>query len=239
MKKVVNIYIDWFNVYHVLKNNINQSSKPWEAELKWCNLKSLAESYLQEDEKIWKIYFFTADSWVKETKNRWIIYQKALNEQNIIIIKWKYSNITRTFIDKMKVLLLKMWFNIWNDLLEKYYPKRLIYKTYEEKRTDVNIAIKILEDAFLWNYDHAIIMSWDSDIVPAIESVKRNFTDKKFSTLWIVWTKWQLIKKLCDYHEVIWYNKIKEHKFDDDIELKNWDIISIPKEWKSYKKEIL
>jgi len=31
----------------------------------------------------------------------------------------------------------------------KFLPKFLQYQTYEEKRTDVNIAIKILEDAFL------------------------------------------------------------------------------------------
>jgi len=75
----------------------------------------------------------------------------------------------------------------------KFLPKFLQYQTYEEKRTDVNIAIKILEDAFLWKYERAIIMSWDSDIVPAIESVKKNFPKIKFTTLWITWTKGQLI----------------------------------------------
>jgi len=65
----------------------------------------------------------------------------------------------------------------------------LKYQTYEEKRTDVNIAIKILEDAFLKKYDRAIIMSGDSDIVPSIESVKKNFPETLFTTLWIVGTK--------------------------------------------------
>lgn len=232
MKKKINVYIDGFNLYHVLLKNIKKWSKPWESELKWCNLRSLIESYLEDNHEIWKIYFFTADSWIKKTKDKWLIYQEALNNTWIDIIKWKYNNVTKTFIDKMKVIMLKMWFDIWKDDIQKYYPKRLKYKTYEEKRTDVNIAVKIVEDAFLWKYDNAIIMSWDSDIIPSIETVKRNFKDKKFTTLWINWTKWQLIKKFCDDHKVIWYKKMKEHKFKDTIKLKNWKSISIPQEWK-------
>ena len=234
-KKRVNVYIDWFNVYHVLKNHINKKSNSWEPELKWCNLKSLSESYLKEGEELWEIYFFTADSWVKNTRKKWINYQKALNEFHVTIIKGQYSNITKTFINKMKVLQFLLGIDIWNNDKNDYIPKRLKYRTYEEKRTDVNIAIKILEDAFLWKYDKAIIMSWDSDIVPSIESVKKNFPEKSFTTLWIVWTKWQLIKNKCDSHEIIWYKKMKEHRFDYEIETSKWEVLRIPEEWKCEK----
>ena len=192
-KNKVNVYIDWFNVYHVLKNHIKKNNQPWEAELKWCNLRSLSESYLGENEELWDVYFFTADSWLPKTKKRGIIYQNALNESNVKIIKWKYNKITKTFINKMKVINFVLSIVIPKPIKNKFLPKFLQYQTYEEKRTDVNIAIKILEDAFLWKYERAIIMSWDSDIVPAIESVKKNFPKIKFTTLWITWTKGQLI----------------------------------------------
>jgi hypothetical protein len=52
-------------------------------------------------------------------------------------------------MDKMKVILFKLGINIDEENQNLYLPKILKYKTYEEKRTDVNIAIKILEDAFL------------------------------------------------------------------------------------------
>jgi len=232
-KKRVNVYIDWFNVYHVLKNHINKKNDSWEAELKWCNLRNLAESYLKENEELWNVYFFTADSWIKETKKRWINYQKALNEHNITIIKGKYNSITKTFINKMKVLFFLLGIDIWNQDEKIYIPKRLTYRTYEEKRTDVNIAIKILEDAFLWKYDRAIIMSWDSDIVPSIESVKKNFPEKLFTTLWITGTKWQLIKNRCDSHEIVWYKRMKKHRFDYEIKTSKWEVLSIPEKWKS------
>jgi hypothetical protein len=74
-------------------------------------------------------------------------------------------------------------------------------------------------------------MSWDSDIVPAIESVKKNFPKKSFSTLWIVWTKWQLIKDRCDTHHVIWYKTMKKHILPHRIKTKHGNEIQIPEEW--------
>lgn len=134
-------------------------------------------------------------------------------------------------MNKMKVLLFKLWITCeWDE--KDYIPKILKYKTYEEKRTDVNIAVKIVEDAFLEKYDKAIIMSWDSDIVPAVESVKRNFPQTHFMTLWITGTKGQLIKDRCDEHQVIWYKKMKAHRLPDAIEISSEKILEIPNEWR-------
>jgi uncharacterized LabA/DUF88 family protein len=50
----------------------------------------------------------------------------------------------------------------------------------EEKRTDVNMAIQIVEDGFKDKYDKAIIFTGDSDISPAITMIKKNFPNKQF-----------------------------------------------------------
>ena len=42
------------------------------------------------------------------------------------------------------------------------------YQTYEEKRTDVNIAVHLFADAQKNNYDKAVIVSGDSDLIPAM-----------------------------------------------------------------------
>ncbi|MCL2689747.1 MAG: NYN domain-containing protein, partial [Chitinispirillia bacterium] len=54
-----------------------------------------------------------------------------------------------------------------------------IYNTYEEKETDVNIAIKLYQQAYKNTYDVAIILSGDSDQIPAIRAIKRDFPTKK------------------------------------------------------------
>ena len=50
---------------------------------------------------------------------------------------------------------------------------------HEEKRTDVNMAVRLLEDAFDDRFDLAIVVSADSDLVAPIEAVRRRFGDKR------------------------------------------------------------
>jgi uncharacterized LabA/DUF88 family protein len=52
----------------------------------------------------------------------------------------------------------------------------------EEKRTDVDIATCLLVDCFTGDFDEAVIISNDSDLVPPIEVVKNQF--KK--PIWVV-----------------------------------------------------
>jgi uncharacterized LabA/DUF88 family protein len=47
------------------------------------------------------------------------------------------------------------------------------------KMSDINIASHLFELAFQNAYDKALIFSGDSDLVPAIQTVRRCFPDKK------------------------------------------------------------
>ena len=54
------------------------------------------------------------------------------------------------------------------------------YFTYpEEKKTDVNIGIHMVSDAYQNLYDLAIIVTGDSDLVPALEMITKTFRKKK------------------------------------------------------------
>lgn len=48
----------------------------------------------------------------------------------------------------------------------------------EEKMTDVNIATELLMDTFLDNYDLAIVISGDTDLVPPIRKIRAFFPHK-------------------------------------------------------------
>lgn len=47
----------------------------------------------------------------------------------------------------------------------------------EEKQTDVNIALQLYRDAVLKNCEHAVLVSSDSDLVPALDFLKQDFPD--------------------------------------------------------------
>lgn len=47
------------------------------------------------------------------------------------------------------------------------------WRSYEEKETDISIAIAMIEDAVNGAFRTAIVVSADSDLVPAVKAVKR------------------------------------------------------------------
>jgi uncharacterized LabA/DUF88 family protein len=49
----------------------------------------------------------------------------------------------------------------------------------EEKRTDVNIAVYMLDDAYQELAERFIVVSGDSDLVPAVTMLKTRFPDKE------------------------------------------------------------
>jgi hypothetical protein len=50
---------------------------------------------------------------------------------------------------------------------------------HEEKETDVNIALFVLNEAYRNTYDRAYIVSRDSDLKPAVEMVRARFPEKE------------------------------------------------------------
>jgi len=58
-------------------------------------------------------------------------------------------------------------------------PGRRIFTTYEEKRTDVNIALWMLHDAQMDLCDRMVLVSGDSDLLPAITMVKDHWPKKE------------------------------------------------------------
>ncbi|MHC4078290.1 MAG: NYN domain-containing protein, partial [Planctomycetota bacterium] len=59
------------------------------------------------------------------------------------------------------------------------YEGSKLFSSLEEKRTDVNIALSMLDDAYRDRYDMLVLVTGDSDLVPAVEMVKHRFPKKR------------------------------------------------------------
>jgi 6-hydroxy-3-succinoylpyridine 3-monooxygenase len=57
-------------------------------------------------------------------------------------------------------------------------PARL-FDVHEEKRTDVNIAVYMLDDAYQDACDNFVLVSGDSDLVPAVKMIRYRFPKKR------------------------------------------------------------
>ncbi len=149
-KERVIVYVDGFNLYFgMLEAGFDNC--------KWLNIKVLSEGLLKANQEIVEIKYFTSSvNNNPEKQKKQITYLEALES---VGIKIYYGNYQSSNVHCKKCN------NIW--------------KKYNEKMTDVNIATQILIDAYQDNYDMAMLMSGDSDLVPPILAVNEMFKNKR------------------------------------------------------------
>lgn len=201
MDRVI-FFIDGFNLYHAISGS-RQFRK-----YKWLNLKSLCSSFLSKREKLVDIFFFTAIYPGKMTRRqKHQNYLKALDLHNIKIMHGEFKR------------------------KDKYcFHCKKSYVGYEEKQTDVNIAIELFRQAVNDRYDTAFILSGDSDLIPAIKAVKLTFPDKIIKLVLPPGRKSESLKQ-----EVNSFMRMKEkhlaaNQFSNEINL-NGVILKKPEDW--------
>jgi uncharacterized LabA/DUF88 family protein len=142
------VYVDSFNLYYGALRKKKMSG------LKWLNINSCLQMILPSHE-IKKIKFFTAKVSGKydPTKpQRQDIYFRAL--KTLTNIEMIFGN----FLFKDSTI------HISRDV-------RLTAKVPEEKGTDVNLAVHLLNDAHKNKFDNAVIISNDSDLAETVRIV--------------------------------------------------------------------
>jgi len=208
MKKVF-AYIDGFNVYHNLKTYIKSNNL--DDKLKWLNIKEVVNFFIEKDEQLEKVSFFSAipkkNQFGIEKKKKHELYYKALESVNINIINGRFSKKRKEY--------------------RCYHCKnKNVVSTFEEKKTDVSLSIQIiiyvLTDKEL---SKIILVSADTDFIPVVEYVLNN-TDKEITILFPLGHKHS-----TEFDNIISNNKyktkeikflhVKKSLFPDEIEYNN------------------
>lgn len=145
------VYIDGFNFYYgQLKDSHH----------KWLNLTKLFKTVLGEENELVKIKYFTARVQPTERDPQVNIRQD-------------------TYFRALEVYCPEVETHFGHFLRHKVFsenanppPNKIeIFKT-EEKGSDVNLALHVLNDAWANAYDCAVIVSNDSDLATALQLVK-------------------------------------------------------------------
>ena len=154
------IYVDGFNLYY---GSLRKT--PY----KWLDLKALFTTLLNKQNEIVEIKYFTArisPQYKGDNSNdRQKIYLKAL-EAHINNISIYYGHYLSHIVN-VKV----------HNPPPASPPYLDIIKT-EEKGSDVNLSLHILNDAWLDRYDCAVLVSNDGDIAEALRFVKEDHNKK-------------------------------------------------------------
>src|SRR5690606_10329608 len=147
MKKV-SVFIDGYNLYHAVHSLNNP-------RLKWVNPQLFCKFFIQGGtEAIQRVKFFTAppDHMPVDVQERYKAFTSALLHYGIEIIEGNFKRKLITF---------------------RKDGESFTHPTHEEKESDVNLALAILEDAYEGISDKLLIITNDSDIAPAIRIAKQ------------------------------------------------------------------
>jgi uncharacterized LabA/DUF88 family protein len=158
-KRRVYALIDGFNMYHALDcfdAATNDQDKTRFQKYKWLCFRTLMSRFVKEDtEELVKVVFFTAFPYWNEAKRlRHQTYVSALKARGVEYVKgeFKRSRIRCRATCKEE------------------------FDSPEEKQTDVNIATAIIQ--FASEYDTLILVTADSDQVPAVRLLKSLHPEK-------------------------------------------------------------
>ena len=148
----VSVYIDGFNLYHAIE-------KIRKNHLKWLNIYAFATSFLRQGEALAGVHFFTALTYGDADKQaRHIALMEALQATGV--------KVNRSDFKKAK----------------KYCRTQDRYcKFWEEKQSDVAIAISMISDAMSGATDRIVLVTADTDQIPAVQFIKNNYPHVELS----------------------------------------------------------
>jgi len=142
------IYVDGFNLYYgALKGGPHR----------WLDLDRYFE-LLRTDDDVQRIWYFTAVVQGPHRRHQ-LTYLQALSSTPRVAIQYgRYKEKTvRCTVPGCGCTGARE------------------FRVPEEKGTDVNIAVQMLDDAYQANAERMVLVSGDSDLVPAIRTIKRRF----------------------------------------------------------------
>lgn len=214
-KKRCLVYVDGFNLYY----GVLESNPGW----KWLNLQSLFEA-LRPDEDIVTIKYFTAlvepDRHLSPKRDRQRTYLRALATlPKLQRIEGKYQ---------LRLVTCRA----------AACPRQFQYLSPEEKKTDVNLAVHLIDDALHARADSIVLVSGDSDLEPAVEWVRKNHSATKV-TVYVPTIPAHATQRRNDFYLRIGVTcrplplaDIPHHQFQSVITLPNGATVQRPADWK-------
>ncbi|MBE9060158.1 NYN domain-containing protein [cf. Phormidesmis sp. LEGE 11477] len=208
MSKRSIIYIDGFNLYYgALK------STPY----KWLNLQKYFE-LLRQDDQIQRIWYFTA-----EVSGNQLLRQRT------------YLEALETFPKIRTVLGLYKLKEVKCRVQSCHHRHRRTFRKPEEKRTDVNIALQMLDDAYQGACERMVLVSGDSDLAPAISLVKYRHPHIKVSVYVPAQNKKRAgareLRSAADKHATLPSALLPRTQLPQNLTNLRGDVISKPSSW--------
>jgi uncharacterized LabA/DUF88 family protein len=201
-KRVIG-YVDGFNLYYGLRD------KKWQ-RFYWLNIQEMLRLLLRPGQTLVATkYFSTIIQQPADKNRRQVAFLDALNTLNDFSIFYgHYMSDTRQCVNC-----------------------GYTYITHHEKMTDVNIAVEMLDDAFADRFDVALLVSADSDLVRAVEKVRKLSAAKRVLVAFPPKRHSADLAKVCDGPIHIAANVLGKSQFPAEVLTHGGHVTRRPIEW--------
>lgn len=200
----VAVYVDGFNLYFGLKATSGRRHL-------WLDLQALSRRLLRQGQTLEYVTYFTAR--VRDnggSQQRQADYLDALASHTTLV----------TIADgrfQEKVRRCRNCGDSWT--------------VFEEKETDVNIAVALVEQAVEDLFDTALLVSADSDLCPAIRAVKRLRPEKRVIAAFPPHRHSADIRAAVDGYFTIGIDKVRQSQLPTTVNTRAGIALRRPKYW--------
>lgn len=200
-------YVDGFNLYYGLR------SKGWRC-FYWLDVHRLAENLLKPDQRLLSVHYFTSRIRSRpgneNTRKRQGVYLEAL--ETLPGVRLHYGH----YLAKTR----------------RCPQCQATWETFEEKRTDVNIAVELLGDAQDDAFDTAILVSGDSDLTGPVQAVRTRYPNKRVIVAFPPERESSQLRNAATAGFVIGPKKLKDSQLPDRVTKPDSHVLIRPQEWR-------
>lgn len=199
-------YVDGFNLYFGLKNSGYK-------RLYWLDARALSTNLLKEGQTLSAVHYFTAR-----------IRDNGKNQED-----QKRQN---TYIEALQCSGAQCQFGHYLEKTRTCRKCQASWPDYEEKMTDVNIAIQMMADAFDDAFDTALVISGDSDLTTPIQRIRERYPSKRVIIAFPPKRHSSELKRVANGHLTIGEDKLRASQFPEQLTKPDGFVLSRPTTWK-------
>ena len=209
-------YIDGFNLYFGLRS---MGYKRYY----WLNLRAMVENLIRPHQHLVTTKYFTArisgphpNDTPEDTKK---MEEKRRRQADFLEAVCTLSNVS-------------IYYGHYIGGIIQCRNCRHAWPEHEEKMTDVNIATEMLIDSFENRCDSFLLISADSDLVPAIRGIKRLFPSKRVVVFFPPGRLSAQLKIVADEQFTIGRRTLAKSQFSDQVVKMDGHVLMRPERWK-------
>ena len=198
-------YVDGFNLYFGLKA---ASFKRYY----WLDVAALASQLLKPGQQLAATHYFTAR--IRDNG-------RNLNDQKR----------QTTYLEALGVQGVRCQFGHYLDKQRECRNCKATWTDYEEKMTDVNIAIQLLGDAYEDRFDVALVVSGDSDLSTPIQRIRERFPKKRVIVAFPPNRQSAELKRRANGYLSIGEDKLKASQLPEQVAKPDGFVLTRPPTW--------